>query len=220
MSEKSTLVEKIFTQLKNNRIVAFLVVFGLIVIAISRFTDASYKLIQQVQNVFPIDTVKTVTLRSKPEVLSSEQIKVMLSKNNFYDKQWNPGGKGLTYPYQVQARSNTVVLMNEASGLMWQKGGSILPMVYADAWQYVNRLNEDNFAGFNDWRLPTAEEAMSLMEPLAPGGVHINEAFQRGVNFIWTSDRSTDGRVWMLYFYDGRIVTESESFNAWVRVVR
>jgi hypothetical protein len=32
--------------------------------------------------------------------------------------------------------------------------------------------------------MPTTEEAMSLMEPFAPGSVHIDAAFQRGINFI------------------------------------
>jgi hypothetical protein len=103
---------------------------------------------------------------------------------------------------------------------MWQKGGSILPMAYAQTSQYIKRLNADKFAGFSDWRMPTTEEAMSLMEPFAPGSVHIDAAFQRGINFIWTADHSADGRVWLLYFYDGMITKETEIFNAWVRVVR
>lgn len=219
MSENTTLVDKIFTRLKNNRVVAFLVVFGLIVIAISRFTDASYKIIQKIQSTFSNNTVN-ITLRSNPEILSSDQIQLMLSKNNFYDKRLNPSGKGLLHRYQPQVRANTVVLFDAASGLMWQKGGSILPMIYAQASQYIAGLNADKFAGFNDWRLPTSEEAMSLMEPQAPGGMHIDEAFQRGINFIWTADRKPEGRVWMLYFSDGIIASETKNFNAWVRAVR
>jgi hypothetical protein len=41
-----------------------------------------------------------------------------------------------------------VVLYDAASGLMWQKGGSILPMAYAQTSQYIKRLNADKFAGF------------------------------------------------------------------------
>ncbi|MCB9501891.1 MAG: DUF1566 domain-containing protein [Deferribacteres bacterium] len=30
---------------------------------------------------------------------------------------------------------------------------------------YIDSLNKANFAGYSDWRLPTLEEAMTLMEP-------------------------------------------------------
>jgi hypothetical protein len=32
-------------------------------------------------------------------------------------------------------------------------------MTFAEAEQYVRRLNGERFAGFDDWRLPTVEEA-------------------------------------------------------------
>jgi len=94
-------------------------------------------------------------------------------------------------------------------------------MIISGAKQYINRLNAEKFSGFNDWRLPTLEEAMSLMEPEVSDRVHINEVFERGgVNFIWTSDRTNDGRIFILYFYDGEIGLEPGGFNAWVLVVR
>jgi len=65
---------------------------------------------------------------------------------------------------------------------MWQKGGSSGLMTFTDAKQYAHRINSEKFAGFNDWRLPTVEEAMSLMEPQAYDGPHINPKFQRGIN--------------------------------------
>lgn len=103
---------------------------------------------------------------------------------------------------------------------MWQKGGSSSGMTFEDAKQYVHRVNTEKFAGFNDWRLPTVEEAMSLMEAQTYDRFYIDAEFERGKSFIWTSDRATDGGIWMLYFYYGELGVESASFNAWVRLVR
>ncbi|MBL7075499.1 DUF1566 domain-containing protein [candidate division KSB1 bacterium] len=219
MSEQKTQVDNIITLLKNNRVVAILIVFGITIIAISSFTDATHKIIKQIQGFFS-DRPAVVTLRHKPKILSSDVVKVLLAKHGFYEKRWNPSGKGIAHRYESQIRDNAVILLDAATGLMWEKGGSSDRMTFADAEQYVHRINAEKFAGFNDWRLPTVEEAMSLMEPQAYDRFHIDPEFERGINFIWTSDRATDGRIWMLYFYDGMLNLEPDSYNAWVRVVR
>lgn len=219
MSEQKTQVDNIITRFKNNRIVAILIVFGIIVIAISSFTDATDKIIKRIQD-FLSDRPAVVALRQKPEILSSKAVKVLLAKYGFYDKTWNPSGKGIVHRYESQIRNDAVILLDAATGLMWQKGGSSDRMTFADAEQYVHSINAEEFAGFKDWRLPTLEEAMSLMEPEAYDHFYIDPEFERGINFIWTADRATNGRIWMLYFYEGMLNLEPDTFNAWVRVVR
>ena len=113
-----------------------------------------------------------------------------------------------------------VALRDAATGLTWQHGGSAREMVFAATDAYLHTLNTASFAGCDDWRLPTVEEAGTLLEPQAQDGLHVSVAFGRGVNFIWTADRHPDGRVWMLYFHDAAFARESAQFNAWVRAVR
>ena len=219
MSEQKNQVDNIISRLKDNRIIAVIIVFGITIIAISSFTDASHKIIKQIQG-FISERPAVVNLRYKPEILSSDAVKVLLAKHGFYEKNWNPGGKGIAHRYEPQIKDNVIVLLDAATGLMWQKGGSSSEMTFENTEQYINRINTEKFAGFNDWRLPTVEEAMSLMEPQANDHFYINPEFEPGISFIWTSDRATDGRIWMLYFYYGEIGLESDSFNAWVRLVR
>jgi hypothetical protein len=62
-------------------------------------------------------------------------------------------------------------MVDRATGLMWQQAGSAEEMSFAEAGMYVAQLNAGNgFAGYRGWRLPTLEEAMSLIEPVENDG--------------------------------------------------
>ena len=74
-------------------------------------------------------------------------------------------------------------------------------------------LNAGGHAGYRDWRLPTAEEAASLMEKTPIDGRHIDPVFGRGVNFIWTADRTPSGDAYVAYWFDGRLATERPTFT-------
>ncbi|GAK53774.1 hypothetical protein U14_05048 [Candidatus Moduliflexus flocculans] len=41
-------------------------------------------------------------------------------------------------------------------------------MTYQEAEAYIAQINADNFGGYNDWRLPTVEELLSLLEQERP----------------------------------------------------
>ncbi|MBD3305685.1 TIR domain-containing protein, partial [candidate division KSB3 bacterium] len=47
------------------------------------------------------------------------------------------------------------VVVDHATGLMWQQSGSDKELTYTQAQQYVKGLNQKKFAGYDDWRLPT-----------------------------------------------------------------
>ena len=165
----------------------------------------------------PGESIKS--LRSVPAVLSHDEVNAMLVRHGFYDQDLNAGGKGIRHDYEAQVIASKVVVLDHATGLMWQKGGSET-MALADADSYIGRLNTARFAGFADWRLPTVEEAMSLMEPQAHDELHVDPVFQKGINFIWTADLTPAGRGWVLYFYNGFLRSEPVEFNAWIRAVR
>jgi len=76
------------------------------------------------------------------------------------------------------------------------------------------------FAGF-DWRLPTLEEAMSLMKPVQnETGLFIDPLFDRTQEWIWTADKVSASRAWYVYFIIGHCSTLDIDDLSYVRAVR
>ena len=116
---------------------------------------------------FSNEKTERLILRSKPTAISisNDDVERMIKKFNFFDRLMNPSGKGMDNLFQLQAINGDTVVVDEATGLMWQQNGSLEAITYEKAEGYIKELNRKGFAGFHDWRLPTLEEAMSLMEP-------------------------------------------------------
>ncbi|HEX4507835.1 MAG TPA: TIR domain-containing protein, partial [Alphaproteobacteria bacterium] len=113
-------------------------------------------------------------LRGTATALSDGQVDAMLTRLNLYEADRNPSGAGISHRYQPQVIGDAVVVVDRATGLMWQKGQSDDAMGLQDADAYIAALNAQKYGGFTDWRLPTLEEAMSLVEPKATGELHIS----------------------------------------------
>lgn len=180
---------------------------------------------------------RLLRLRSEKRRLSVNQAKVMVSARNFYCARWNENGQGIQHQYETQALEDALVVIDHATGLMWQKGGSeqIVSGGLPGGEAYVRNLNSEKFAGFSDWRLPTLEEAVSLMtteEGGMPdeamlgaerlkGVMHLDPVFEKGAApFVWTSDFVSPERGWVVLYWDGECLPETLEFNAYVRAVR
>ncbi len=65
--------------------------------------------------------------------------------------------------------------------------------------------NKKNYSGFNDWRLPTLEEASSLLEPEKKNGNFIDPIFDRNQWGTWTGDKCRTGKAWIVTFVNGTV---------------
>jgi hypothetical protein len=141
--------------------------------------------------------------------LSTDDVKKMLKVNNLFDSSWNSTAPGFDNDFDVQTIEGKKVVIDKNSGLMWQHGGSPGYMTYEKAKEYIDKLNRERFAGFDEWRLPTLEEAMSLMEPEQKNGdLYIDPKFDQTQRYIWTADRyEGQSWAWVVYFDDGIYTT-------------
>ena len=164
----------------------------------------------------------SMPLRSQPlDNLSGDAVKKMLKGKGFFDSSDNKQGKGVQHQYEKVERDGESLVIDHATGLTWQQSGSSSELTYAAAEKYVRDLNAKKFAGFNDWRLPTLEEAMSLMESRERDDLYIDPVFDRTQRWIWTADKADSaGVAWVANFNLGYCGRSRVTNGFYVRVVR
>lgn len=148
-------------------------------------------------------------------------VEEILLKNSFYESSWNKDGKGILSEYTNKTINNDIVIGDATTGLIWQKSGSSKTMPYNLVNTFIDQLNQDQFAGFSDWRLPTLEEVLSLMEPERKGNnLFIDPVFDSSQKWIWTADRLNRSEIWSVNFYYGVIYHSFANHELYVRAVR
>ena len=161
--------------------------------------------------------------RNPSQNFTEEEVQNMIKRYGFSCQggwPWsNWEGKGLESDFSMPHAGETV--LDRATGLLWQQSGSPNMMTFAEAQKYVDELNRQKFADYSDWRLPTLEEAMSLMAPMKDrGGLYIDAKFDTKQQWIWTSDGPSAGRAWVVNFSLGSCYHHNVDDGHNVRAVR
>ncbi|MEN6438136.1 MAG: DUF1566 domain-containing protein [Syntrophobacter sp.] len=115
-----------------------------------------------------------------------------------------------------------LVVLDESSGLVWQKGASSERMVWKDGFSYIEKLNAQGFSGYNDWRYPSREELATLILPEEDrkSGLFIDPAFEKQRN-CWSSTQSDHHQACYADFYYGDMYLVEQNYaNYFVRAVR
>jgi formylglycine-generating enzyme required for sulfatase activity len=188
----------------------WLVCLGLVVVAVLGYSSDT-SLCQ--------GSEKRVVLRSEPRTLTDADIDRLVHEHNFYDIHRNPGG-AFTNRLVPRDYGSDRVVFDEATELVWQQSGSQVYMDWKSAQAYIRRLNENRFAGFRQWRLPTVEELASLLERQTPNGsLHVDPAFDRHQAWCWSSDQRGEGFAYLVSYYHGMIDWKFNCGRVFVRAV-
>lgn len=157
------------------------------------------------------DIKARIILRSEPLMVSRGECNKLFG----LDKDLRP----LEYiENNFEDHGDTV--MDHATGLMWQKSGTGNTVMYEEVQTYVDRLNREQFANYDDWRLPTSEELLSLLEPTQQSNeLYINPVFDKKQWCCWSSDKHPSGDTWNIYFINGQIHWSGLDSN-FIRAVR
>jgi hypothetical protein len=162
---------------------------------------------------------EVVTLRSQYEALGEADVKAVLKARGFYDRRWNRTGG---FPNRCKPRtvSDEKVVMDLATHLTWHQSGSELPLAFEEAKEWIKALNRKGYAGYTDWRLPTLEEALTLVERKPVDRYHIDPVFATEQYSMWTGDYFSEVRAWAVSFNLGRVFKNRFSETDYVRPVR
>ena len=134
-----------------------------------------------------------------------------------YPRDIGPGGQPMT-EFVRYVRGNPDYGVNDfqdngdgtitdaATGLMWSEADSGEGMDWEDALAWVQQKNEENYLGYNDWRLPNAKELQSIVDytrsPQTTNSAAIDPVFnvtsiidedgQTNYPFYWASTTHVD----------------------------
>ncbi len=136
--------------------------------------------------------------------------------------------KGCLAPVAVDSPSNWVYSNNgdstvtdKVTGLVWQREDDNTQRKWNDAWNYCNG-NDAELPG-TGWRLPSADELMSIVDYGSTSSPAINgSAFPDTHSLAYWSASSapvSDG-AWCVYFHNGYVRYENIARPFYVRCVR
>ena len=146
-------------------------------------------------------------LRSSYMNLTVSQVQSMPNISIRRKKAWGfYGHSTIPHEYETKTIGDNKVVIDNATGLMWHPSGSYEYMKRKEIKKWVRGLNSKGYAGFYDWRVPTVEEASSLLEASEKNGnLYIDTAFDKKQRWIWTGDSCSSGGMWRVYFDDGYV---------------
>jgi hypothetical protein len=139
-------------------------------------------------------------LRSSYRDLSVTQMQSMPHVEIREEKEWGfYGHSTIRHQYEVKSISYDKVVIDHTTGLMWHQNGSERFREKEKIAEWVDDLNLKGYAGYKDWRLPTAEEAASILEPEQKyGDMYLDTVFDRKKPWIWTGDSYGNDAAWAI----------------------
>ena len=145
-----------------------------------------------------LSSARKALFRTNALKIREAEVEKMIKKHKFFCTTYNPKGAGFKNDFVFQ--SDSLIVYDRASGLYWQRSRSPYSVGPSDKEDYINKLNKDKYAGYSDWRLPTLEEAMSLISRKYLEGHYTHPYFGERGKCFWTADKDELGGYWYVSF--------------------
>jgi D-lyxose ketol-isomerase len=174
----------------------------------------------KVETITQPQKTKTSSSKEKSKYLPDELIKLRSAYNKISETQINSLPKisiretnnsiffchsTISHCYQMKPIADGDVVIDHATELMWYQSGSKEYFNLKKAIKWIKMANKKNYAGFNDWRLPTLEEASSLLELEMKNGNFIDPIFDKKQWGTWTGDKCRRNNAWIVTFVNGTV---------------
>jgi hypothetical protein len=137
---------------------------------------------------------RKVKLISTPYKYRKNFVKGMIIKRRgFFERTWHPIKYFKNQFEGMKIKKKKIILIiDRRTDLMWHQSES-KPMTHKEAEKWINELNYNGYAGFYNWRLPSIDEAASLLEDSGDPKddvLYINGIFSTHQKRIWTCDKA------------------------------
>lgn len=90
------------------------------------------------------------------------------------------------------------IILDQATGLLWQQSGSRYAMTWNDANLYAQKLCDKKLGGKTLWRLPTIDELLTLLHPPGPAGACLHQIFSSLQTGLWSADTRSKKSAWAI----------------------
>ncbi|MGB6290855.1 MAG: DUF1566 domain-containing protein, partial [Desulfobulbales bacterium] len=157
----------------------------------------------------PVPELHLRNLRSTPLAFKEGELADLIKRSGLFERRYNPEANAEGY---LVDNGDGLSVTDRTTKLMWQRGGSDINSIRTIQ-NWIGELNMSNFAGHNDWRLPTFEEALSLaVKAKNSKELYLHPCFSAGQPFIFTSDKRNPGGHWFIDYAQARVFWAS-GFN-------
>lgn len=163
-------------------------------------------------------TGEAVVLPAEHAYVQEEDVAGLIRKWNLFDSDHNPEGR---FDNCLVNGANEETVVDLKTGLMWQRDGLDINSI-RKIQRSLSELNGQAQYGYSDWRLPTIEEALSLMEREENDkGVHLHPCFSKKQPFIFVAAQRKPGGYWFVDYKQGRTFWSSGTIpGGFARLVR
>ena len=123
--------------------------------------------------------------------------------------------------YDIKTAHDREIIIDQMTCLVWQRSGSEQEINWNEAESYISTINQENYAGYSDWRLPKLKELESLLvsDIQKDNRLYINSVFDALQQTCW-SDDGTDNDRQFIDFYEGATASKNQLDTNFVRAVR
>jgi hypothetical protein len=146
------------------------------------------------------DRIERKYLRSSYKDLTVSQVQSMPHIEIREEQDWGfYGHSTIRHQYELRSIVYDEVVVDNTTGLMWHQNGSERFKDKDKISEWIYNLNLNGYAGYKDWRLPTVEEAASLLEPNQNfSDMYVDNVFDKKQPWIWTGDSYGDDAAWVM----------------------
>jgi len=142
-------------------------------------------------------------LRREYTSLDEEEVANMLAARNIFDAERNPGGS-FPHRYEIKNDSGLRLIVDRATNLVWTRQQNPVKMNLKKSMDGIASLNNADYGGIKNWRLPTIEEAAALLKKDG-GKTFLDAIFGKEIDAIWTGDGFSDSESWIVDFKNGQV---------------